>query len=249
MRVVINDGRVLPLALDLEPAVCSAEGKKTLPDILHGDAEQVRDGDGCRGVLYVVLSRDLEAEMAENFPVMADVEGADAALIVGNVHRIVVGTLCAIGDHAGADALCDLRKIRDGAADDKRSALLDIARETVKRMADVIQILEKVQVVRIDVQNQSDFRIEAQEAVCVLAGFRDEVIRIADADIPADLLQDSPDGNGRIHGGLQLNAGKHGGRGCLAMCSGYGNGIVVVRHNLAEQLRPGEHRLAEAYRL
>ena len=247
MRVVINDGRTLPLALDLETAVCPTEGKKALPDILHGDAEQVGDGDGCRGVLDIVFTRDFETEMAEVFPVMAYVEGTDPPLIVGNIHRIVVGAFCAVGDHIGTDALCDLRRIRNCAADDKRSALPDIAGKTVEGMADVVQILEKVQVIRVDVQNQSDFRVEAQEAVRVLAGFRDEILRIPDADISANLLQDSPDGNGRIHGGLQLDAGEHGGRGCLAVCSGYGDGIVIVRHNLTEQLCPREHRLAETY--
>ena len=108
-------------------------------------------------------------------------------------------------------------------------------------MPDIFQILEEVQMVRVDIEDHADLRLETQETVGIFTGFRDKILGASHTDIAADLLQDAANGYSRIKVGLQQDAGQHGrGRG-LAVSPGDGSGIAVIRHDLSEQLRPRQH--------
>ena len=64
-------------------------------------------------------------------------------------------------------------------------------------MADVLQILEEIQVILLNIKNDADFRKEVKETVGVFTGFRDKCTGTSNPDIPADCLQDSAHGDGR----------------------------------------------------
>ena len=70
--------------------------------------------------------------------------------------------------------------------------------------ADIIEILEEVEMVCIDVQDDRDLRIQRQEAVRILTGFCDEVLRVADAHISADGRQDAADRDIRMWESMEV---------------------------------------------
>ena len=87
-----------------------------------------------------------------------------------------------------------------------------------------------------------------QKAVGVFTGFRQKGFGAAHPDISADGRKDASHGNGGIRIRGQKNGGYHGGGGCFAVCSGYGNGGIVVCHNLPQQFGSGEHGKASLLR-
>ena len=56
------------------------------------------------------------------------------------------------------------------------------------RLADILKILKEIEVILVDIQNNSDFREKMQEAVGVFTRFHQKVLGRADADIAADRL-------------------------------------------------------------
>ena len=57
-----------------------------------------------------------------------------------------------------------------------------------------------------------------------------------------DQVQITADGDGRILAGLHQDVGYHGRGGGLAVGSGYGHTVLIVVHQLAQELRTGQHR-------
>ena len=96
--------------------------------------------------------------------------------------------------------------------------------------------------VGVHVQNDADPRAELKEAVCVLAGLREEVLGLADADVAPDRGQDAAHGDRRVEPAGEHDHGVHAGRRGLAVGAGDRDGDRVVVHDLAEKLRPGEER-------
>ena len=108
--------------------------------------------------------------------------------------------------------------------------------EGVERTADVFQCFEIIQMVAFYVQDNGNKRIELQEAVKVLTGFRHKIGGIADAQIAADGGQDAAYGDGRVFFRCQQDLGNHG-CGCgFAMGAGYGYGVMVFVHDLSQQM-------------
>ena len=67
-----------------------------------------------------------------------------------------------------------------------------------KRMADIVNVLEKVQMIRIHIQNDADFWEKAKEAVGIFTGFGDKGFRIPHTDISVDCGQNTAHGDRRI---------------------------------------------------
>lgn len=75
----------------------------------------------------------------------------------------------------------------------------------------------------------------------ILAGFGDEGIVAAHTDVSVDGFQDTADGDRGIFLSRQQDMGSHGGCGSLSVGSGYGDGGLVVGHELAQEIGSGHH--------
>ena len=120
-----------------------------------------------------------------------------------------------------------------------------VLRQKLRKFAEgtayVVQILEKVEMVGINVENDADGREEAQKAVGVFAGFCDKKIASANSDIAADGFKHAADGDGRIQRSLHCNVGEHGGSGGFSVCSRNSHTGLVIAHHLSEKLGTGQH--------
>lgn len=81
--------------------------------------------------------------------------------------------------------------------------------------------------------------IEAEKAVSIFAGLRNEKVGLANPDISMDSLQDSANGNGGICIGLQKYFRNHGGGGGFTVSSADRHGGFVVAHHLSQKLCAG----------
>lgn len=78
-------------------------------------------------------------------------------------------------------------------------------------MADILNILEKIQVIGINVEDQADLREETQKAIGIFTGLRQEGLRVSYPNIPPDGGQNPPYGNGGVAVSGQENVGSQGG--------------------------------------
>lgn len=63
----------------------------------------------------------------------------------------------------------------------------------------------------------------------------------AHTDVSVDGFQDTADGDRGIFLSRQQDMGSHGGCGSLSVGSGYGDGGLVVGHELAQEIGSGHH--------
>ena len=78
-------------------------------------------------------------------------------LIIGNVGGTVI-TFCiaSVSDDPAGESLCDLFVIRNITVDDEDAVLRELFSKKTEGMTDVINILEEIQMIRIDVQDDAD---------------------------------------------------------------------------------------------
>ena len=134
------------------------------------------------------------------------------------------------------------------AVNDKRSVIRKQFRKLAERMADVLQILEKIKMIFLDVQYNADFREKMKKTVGIFAGFRDKCAGTSNPDIPSDCFQNTAYG----YSGIQIPGKKdvrdHRSCGCLAVRPGYRDGCVIIFHKLSQQFSPGKHGNFSGYR-
>ena len=73
----------------------------------------------------------------------------------------------------------------------------------MERMSDVFKILEEVQMIFLNIEDDTDLRIKMKETVCILTGFCDKSLRLSNADVTTDCLENTADRNGRIQIGCK----------------------------------------------
>ena len=134
-------------------------------------------------------------------------------------------------------AVRQLFVILNVAVDDQGSVLRNQLGKSAEGAADVVQILEKVQMVSIDIKDDTDLRIQREKAVGVFAGLCNEVIRVPYAHISVNGFQNSTHGNRGIILCPKENFGNHGGCRCFAMRTCYRYGTAVIAHDFSEELR------------
>lgn len=116
--------------------------------------------------------------------------------IISDIGRTVVkirrGAVC---DNAAVKSAVNLRVILDLSVYNKRAVGRKERCKLMEGVSDIFQILEEIQVVFFNIQYHTDLREEVKETVRVLAGFCEESFGTADADIAADGLEDSSNGD------------------------------------------------------
>ena len=164
----------------------------------------------------------------------------------GDILRAVVahGRVRAERDDMTFQAFGEIGPVLDVRIDDQISVIRQTSGKFPERRADIVQILEEIQMIRAHIQNDGRGREERQKAIGVLAGLGDEDVRLSDPDVAADGVENTADGKRRIRAGCHQDLGNHGSRGCLAMRAGHIDGIAVLLHHGAEKLGAGRHRNA-----
>lgn len=116
-------------------------------------------------------------------------------------------------------------------------------------MTDIFQVFEKVQMIFFYIEDNADSGVKIQKAVCIFTGFRNKGFGITYTYVAADGLQNAANRYSWVQISFQENMGNHGGGCGLPMCSGNGNGILIVFHQLSKQFCPCKHRVSYVQRL
>ena len=116
-------------------------------------------------------------------------------------------------------------------------------------MLDVLDILEKVQMIRLDVQDHGDRRIEGKERVIILARLHDDRAALADTVTGMQQRKRAADHDGRVLLRRHHDVRTHGRRRRLAVRAGNAQCVRVAAHQCAPRLRPLKDRDAAAVRL
>ena len=112
-------------------------------------------------------------------------------------------------------------------------------------MLHILQVLEKVQVVRFNVQDHRYGRIKGQEGVAVLAGLQDNGFALPHPVAGAQDREGTANHHRGVNPGRHGNVGTHRGCGCFAVGAGDAQGILIPPHNGSPGLGPLEHRNAQ----
>ena len=241
--VVVNVGAVV-FALELESAQCAVESRKAVG---HGgglDAQADGGGGGGQGVVDVVAPGDMDGDGGKELSPVHDVKGGHGAdaLHVGGVH--VRGICHAVGDYMALQAGHRVHGIFVVPVHHHVAGLRrNVGGEFPEGLLDVLNILEKVQMVGLNIGDDRHGGEEFQERVIVFAGLHDDCVALAHA-VAGGLQQGQ--GAADHDGGILLRGhhdmGAHGGGGGLAVGAGDAQGVIVVPHYGAPGLRPLEHR-------
>ena len=158
----------------------------------------------------------------------AQAEGDDLAFDPAqSVHGIGVIAVCDHSAGLGRDALC----------------------KQAERVLDVLDILEKVQMIRLDIQDHGDRRIEGKKRVIVLARLHNDRIALADTVAGMQQRKRAADHDGRVLLRRHHDVCAHGRRRRLAVRAGNAQRVRIAAHQRAPRLRPLKDRDAAAVRL
>ena len=129
-----------------------------------------------------------------------EIKGCISLFIVLNIGSTVIKRSFPTECHnATGKSVCNIREVFDVAVDHQGSVFRQEFCEKAERVADVIQILEEIQMIGIDIQDHADLWEEMQEAVRILAGFCDEKSGASHTDVAVNRLEDSAHGNRGVH--------------------------------------------------
>ena len=235
--IVVNDGgTVCHVTGQLETTRGTRELLEACRRFFCVQTEEEAYAAGSQCVEHVVAARNGQIDMGEEFALVHDVK-AVIAVTVGDVFRIdVCFRRCAEGNAGAVNALHSLHRVGRIVVDNNRAVFRNQLTETMERMNDVVDVLEEVQMIGIDIQNDSNRRMEAEEGIGVLAGLCDEVIMCADAQGAADGVQIAADHDGRVRAALHADHRQHRSRCRLAVGAGYTDSMLVFQHDFAPSL-------------
>ena len=108
--VVYNRYAVLQGTLLLEPSVRAEKAQEALPAGFHGDALQIRSGDGGGSIQDIMLTGDIQAEPSQVPSAVHQIKAAVPEVIIADIYRIIIAVLCPVGDDTGLDSFRKLGK-------------------------------------------------------------------------------------------------------------------------------------------
>ena len=162
MRVIVDDGHAADLSFFLKTAVSAGELGETLFHGFDVNAQKVAEGQGSGGVPYVVDARNLEGKLSHRLAFFHKGEGGVCVVVEGDIGSTVFAVGAAsVGDDPAGQALGDFLVVRNIAVDDEDAVLGKLLGEETEGVTDVIDILEEVQMIRVDVQDDADCREKA----------------------------------------------------------------------------------------
>ena len=227
------------------PLVLKAASRQTeVPHaLLHGPAGNPQHGGGGRGrqhVFHVVHAGNGQLHVGIHLIPVHHVEGGKAV-----VHLQVLGVHVALlhteGNHRTGLPLQRLHGVGILTVGHDVPAVRHQISKGPEGVLHVLQVLEEVQVVRLNVQNHRHRGTEGEEGVAVLAGLQNDGVTLAH---PVSSLQQGQRAANH-HRGVQLggheDVGADGGGGGLAVGAGDAQGVLIPCHDGAPGLGPLEH--------
>ena len=230
--IIVIDVRAAVAALILEPAARAMEAGERGLRILAGNAEFPRHRAGGQRVQRVVAADDAEADLRIRLAAADDVKLAEILREVLAVH----GVRRVEAERQIRQTLQRVAGVLVIAVGDDQPVLRHERGERAERMLHIGKILEKVQMVGVDIEDDRDRREEVQEGVAVFAALEDDGIALADAVARAEQRQKAADHDRRVQPGLHENMREHGGRRRLAVGTGDADGVLVRLHDVAPGL-------------
>ena len=126
------------------------------------------------------------------FSVGNDMESSVSCLIVGNLIRIIVrGRIQAESNYTAGKPVSDLFQMLDLLIDDERTVRRKKLGKTAERMSDIVKIFEEIQVIRVNIEDDSDLWEKMKKAVGVLAGLCHKKLGAAYPDVSSDCFQNA----------------------------------------------------------
>ena len=103
------------------------------------------------------------------------VKGSVGELVEGNILSYIISRVFqSAGNDLAGKVFGDLFIVRNITADDQSSVSGQFFSKQLEGMADIIQILEEIKMVRVYIQDNADLGEKAQKTVGVFTGFCDK---------------------------------------------------------------------------
>ena len=169
---------------------------------------------------------------------MHQCEGSTCIVIVDKMGCCIVGTAAfhTKGYHTALQTGCQFFIVLNFLIDHQHTALGKLFHKKAERTADIVNILEEIQMIFFDIQNGFHSRIEGQKTVGIFTGFCNKAVRFSQMEISMDAVQHTAYGNGGVFLCCHHHFRNHGCGGCFSVGTGYCNCCFVISHNLAQQL-------------
>ena len=164
MRIIVDHLCSVVCTLILETAVGSAEGGKAFVDGVFRQLQFIGQCNGSQGVGNVVKSRNHQRVATAQLATADAVEGWVIQLIVGNIGSGIVSSslvLQCVGDNLTAKTFGHVIVFRRIGIDNQHAVGREQTGKRTERVADVVDILEEIEMVCIHVEDNADFRKEA----------------------------------------------------------------------------------------
>ena len=164
MRIIINNGNACYFAFILETAICSCETAKSFDNDIIRNLKKPSQSNCCQGIGNIVKSRNHQRVMAAQLATADAVEGWVIQLIVGNIGSGIVSSslvLQCVGDNLTAKTFGHVIVFRRIGIDNQHTVGREQTGKRTEGVADVVDILEEIEMVCIHVEDNADFREEA----------------------------------------------------------------------------------------
>ena len=236
--VVVVDLRAVEAALMLKSAARAGEAAQAAAHSLAGDAQHISGRGGGQGVEDVVMTGHQQLYMGVESAVHHNVKAGEAVVEGDIVCRAAGGGFDAEGEHLPAQIADRVHRTPVIGVGDDVAALGHQGGELAEGVFHILQVLEKVQMVGLHIEDHGHGGEEAVEGVAVLAGFEDDGLALAHPVAGAQQGQRAADHHGGVGLGGHEDVGGHRGGGGFAVGTGDAQGVFILAHDGAPGLGP-----------
>ena len=108
----------------------------------------LRSGNGCQGIVYIMFTWYTKGNGSGCLTLLHQGKGRTREGVICNICRAVI-TFRAVseGNYPARQAAADLLIIFNIPVDDEKSFFIQLLRKETERMADIIQVLEEIQMI------------------------------------------------------------------------------------------------------
>ena len=162
--IIVVQIRALKLALKIKAAACALKSGKTVLDGIRADTEHNGCGRGSERVAHIVNTRHVECHAGKIISPVINIKLRHRAAVHDVLCIDVRFCIQAEGNDLARNAAQSVHGVGiviicDHGAGFRRNTLGKAA----EGMLDILKILEEIQMIRLDVQNHGDRRVERQK--------------------------------------------------------------------------------------
>ena len=162
MCVIINDGNAADFSLVLETAVCACKASEAFDNHIIRKIQKASYGNGGQCVGDIVDARYTKVIAADFFALEKNREGRMSVFIPGDICSCIICVMLkTVSKNMTWKITGNSFIFRCVSIDDQGAVSRKKFCKLPEGMADIVNILEEIQMVRIHVQDDTDFREEA----------------------------------------------------------------------------------------